>query len=299
MKNKTNRGYFYQRTRVNAGAMLFWAAVLMVLFVLYMRSAAVYFPNATSTGHPLTGEQLAADSHMVTIEQESEPFDCAAYGVTTPPMLRLDAVYRRGSYYRFKLIPEGVREAGIGYSAGVGSVRRLVTARNGKFTEPVENRIMFLTFGGIEYPAIVPANITPEAGALSQKVVLIELPLYIGHDLGLTDAAGTEVGNWCFDLRYLSVDDEGSDFALILIFSILFPLFTAYSLLCFFKPKLHPNYLLLAHWCPEPESVIRELDDQLAADGVYQEKKLIYTEKYIIRETLYSTHVMKNHTYRH
>ena len=151
----------------------------------------------------------------------------------------------------------------------------------------------------MEYPAIVPANIMPEAGALSQKVVLIELPLYIGHDLGTTGAAGTQVGNWCFDLRNLSVDDEGSDFALILIFSILFPLFAIYSLICFFQPKLHPNYLLLAHWSPDPEEVIAELDDQLAADGVYQEKKLIYTEKYIIRETLYSTHVMKNHTYRH
>ena len=63
--------------------------------------------------------------------------------------------------------------------------------------------------------------------------------------------------------------------------------------------QLHPNYLLLAHWSPDPAEVIAELDDQLAADGVYQEKKLIYTEKYIIRETLYSTHVMKNHTYRH
>jgi len=293
------KGYLYRRTKMNGCAMLFWAVVLLVLYVLYMSNAAVYFPNAVSRGHALMGDTLAADTRSLVIEPQEEAFDCVSYNVTTPPMLRLDETYRNGTYYRFKFIPDAVRETGIGYTRARDASRLLVMAdENGALPDVTENRIMLVTIGGMEYAAIVPMGYQLTAGALVQAAVFIELPLYIGHDLGLTDVAGETIGNWCLDLRGLSVDDERGDFALIIVFSILFPLFFIYALMCIIKPRLHINFILLSKFVPDLEATCRELDEEIAQEGVYKEGKLVYTEHYIIRETLYSTRVTKNHTFR-
>ncbi len=293
------KGYLYRRTRMNAIATLFWATALIVLYVMYMRGAAIYFPNAVSSGHALVEQTFAADTHALEIEPQSEPFDCAAYGVTTPPMLRLDEVYRSGMYYRFKFIPDAVRETGIGYTAATDGSRLLVEQNaDGSYPESVENRIMVVTIGENEYAAIVPTYIDPEAGIPVQKAVFIELPMYIGHDLGLTAEAGGTLSNWCLDLRGIAVDDEGGDFALIIIFTLLFPAFFVYTLACVINPRLHINYVVLAHFAEDLDAVCRQIDAELAEDGVYKERKQVYTKRYILRETLYTTRVMKNHTYR-
>ena len=89
------RGYIYWKTRKNTVAMLFWAAVLMVLYILYLNSAFVYLINAHTSGFKLDTEDLLSNIKMLTIKQESEPFGTQEHFVTIPPDTQSRAVRGR------------------------------------------------------------------------------------------------------------------------------------------------------------------------------------------------------------
>lgn len=294
------KGYIYRKTRKNTIAMLFWAAVLMVLYFLYLNSAFVYLLNAHSSGYKLDTNDLISNVKMLTIKPESEPFNTQEYGVTIPPLIRRTELYEDGLKYRFKFTLESYEEVGLGYGLNNDKTLKILYGNPATKSLPPETlqKIALVKIGGVDFIALLPRNTTLKAGDTVTHAIFTDLPLYVGHDLGLTDYAGMDVASYVADLRYITVEDEYIDFILVIIFTILFPSFLAYSILCLFKPQLHPNYIRIAKF-GDVEKVCAEIDEEIDDESTYREKKQVFTKHYIIEETLYNTRVRKNHLLRH
>ena len=100
------------------------------------------------------------------------------------------------------------------------------------------------------------------------------------------------------DFRNISVESEGNDLIMLIIFSILFPLFFLYALGAFIFPRLHFNYIFASRY-GDPDELSAQIEHELEQEGVYKQSRQVYTETFIIRETLHSTRIMMNHLKRH
>lgn len=294
------KGYIYKRTRINTLAMMFWAVLLLVLYALYAVSAFIYVPNAYSSGYRLDTADLLSRITMLEIEPQSEPFPTQKYNVTLPPLITRSELYVDGLKYRFKLTVESYEEAGIGY--GLYEDKTLQILYGNAPTKMVPpgavQKVGIITIDGVRFIALLPREMTIKSGDTVSGVIFAKLPLYVGHDLGLTDSAGGEVASYCADLRGIVVEDEYVDFFLMILFSILFPAFFAYCVACLINPRIHPNYLRISKF-GDVDKVCAEIDSELGEESTYKEKRSIYTKHYIIEHTLYNTRVRKNHLLRH
>lgn len=295
------KGYLRSRTRRNAALALFWAALFMVIYVFYVRSAAMYVKNTTTNGVELDTAELLAAVKPVTIEPQTEHWVYGA-GDTIPESLLIDNVYRDSrDYYRFIVSVEEVELYDIGYYVSSSdSLLRFFRGDEAAFERQgeIEQQLAVVTVGGQRFASLIPYGWTPEAGRLADCAVFTKLPAYVFWDLGLTDSAGTEVADYMLDFRNIPVESEGNDLIMLVIFSILFPLFFLYALLSFIFPRLHFNYLLASRY-GDPDELSREIDRELTQDGVYKQSRQVYTETFILRETLHSTRIMMNHLKRH
>ncbi|MDR1116914.1 MAG: hypothetical protein LBL09_01530 [Oscillospiraceae bacterium] len=301
LKLKINRGYIYGLTRKNVFMLLFWALLLFGLYCWYMSSAGVYFLNAFTSGYTLDSGRLWDDAKLLEITEQTEYFNTGEYGVTLPPMLRLDEVYRDGNKYRFKVEVESYRELGIAYSAPLDAIlaaSRYDPARGDVAPPDAVQKVAMVTIDGKNVVALMPVGETLTPGETVLYACFSELPLYIGHDMGVDgEAVGMEVASYCLELRYLKVDDEITDFFLVIVFSIIFPLFLLYTVLCFVKPQLHPNYLRI-HKFGEINKICAEIDEEIKDNGAYKEGRSVYTKQYIIYHSLHATKVTMNHKAR-
>jgi len=280
--------------------MTVWAVLLFALYVLYAVSAFIYVPNAHTSGFRLDTSDLLSKINMLNIEPQSEPFPTQDYSVAIPPLITLSELYVDGLKYRFKLTVENYQEVGIGYGLNEDKSLRILYGNPESKLVPQDavQKVAIITIDGVRFAALVPRNMEIKSGDTVTNVVFGKLPLYIGYDLGMTEYANTEVASYCADFRGIVVEDENVDFVLMIIFTLLFPGFLAYSIACFFNPRIHPNYLRIGKF-GDIEKVCAEIDEEINDESNYWEKKALYTKHYIIEHTLYNTRVRKNHLLRH
>lgn len=294
------RGYIYNKTRKNTIAMLFWAVLLLVLYILYVSDAYIYLLNAHTSGHDLDAANLRSNIRMLTIKPQTEAFNTRDHLVVVPPFLRIDELYVEGANYRFQFTVESIEDAGFGYGLNEDKTLKILYGHPNSHSYPPETifKVGFMSIEGVRYVALLPIDVNLQAGETVKGAVFSELPLYIGHDLGLTGYADIDVPSYIIDLRGLTVEDEDVDFGLVIFFSILFPGFLIYGILCLIKPRIHPNYIRISKF-GDIDKVCSEIDEEILDESTYKEKKKVYTKHYIIEETLYSTRVSKNHLLRH
>lgn len=294
------RGYIFRKTRKNTIAMLFWAVVFIVFYILYLSSALVYLVNAHSSGYKLNTTNLLSNVNMLTIKPQSDPFETQELGVTLPPFIRRTELYEEGLKYRFKFTLESYEELGLGYGLNDDKTLKMLYGNPETKSMPPDTvqKIALIKIQGVNFVALLPRETELKAGDTVTHAIFTDLPLYVGHDIGLTDHAGIEVASYIADLRHLTVEDENMDFILVILFTLLFPSFLVYSVLCLFKPQIHPNYIRIAKF-GDIEKVCAEIDKEIDDESTYREKKQIFTKHYIIEETLYNTRVRKNHLLRH
>lgn len=292
-------GVIHRKTKKNTLAMMAWAILAFVLYLWYMSTAYVYLINAYANGKPLDIGKMLSATTVLTIKPQEEAFPTSQYNVTTPPFLQLSELYMDGARYRFKVEIQTYEEVGLGYGlAQDKSLKLYYNSPKSKLVSPdAIQKVAFVTIGGERFVALLPRDASVQAGDVVSRVVFSQLPWYLGHDLGLTDYAGIETRNYICDLRGIVVEDETTDFALIFVFSILFPAFLAYAILCLINPNFHPNYLRIAKF-GDVETVCKEIDAEYDDPSNTREKRKLYTKHYIIEQTLYSTKVMKNHKLR-
>lgn len=296
-----NKGYIFQKTRKNSIAMLAWASVLFVLYLMYVVSAFIYIPNAYSSGYSLDTADLFSKIETVTIEKKTEPFPTSEYGVTIPPCIRRYELYEDGLKYRFKYTIESYKDVGIGYNLNEDKSLHILygTPKTGLVPPTALQKVGLITMGGVNFVALLPRATEIKAGDIVEYAIFTELPMYIGHDLGLTEYAGIEVSTYVADLRNLVVEDETTDFVLIVFFTLIFPTFLAYCILCLINPKkFHTNYMRIAKF-GDIDIICAQIDVELTEKTAYKEKRSIYTTHYIIEQTWYTTKVRKNHLLRH
>lgn len=295
------QGYIFKRTRKNTYAMMFWAVLLFAFYALYMSSAFIYFINAYCSGYRLdTADLLSKNGDMQTIEAQEDPFPTSEYSVTIPPCIVRTILYEDGLKYRFQLTIEDYQEAGIGYGFAEDKTLSILYGNPDSKRLPPEARqkIAFVTIGGVRFIALLSADAEVKNGDVIPYALFTKAEKYVLHDLGLTEYAGTQVAPYVADLRNLIVDDETTDFLLVILFTLIFPTFLAYSILCLVNPKFHPNYLRIAKF-GKIDEVCSEIDVEIHDESTYKEKRSIYTKHYIIEQTLYNTKVRKNHLLRH
>ncbi len=295
-------GYLARRTRKNAFLMLFWAVLFFVVYIFYVRSAAIYVKNAMTDGVELDASALLAAVEPTAVAEQTAPFDYDSFGATVPESLNIDKIYKQGDYYRFMAPIEKVEYTDIGYYLSDSNILRIFRGDDAGFERQGEivQRLAMVTIEGQKFVSLIPYGATINEGSLATCAVFSEqvAEAYAFWDIGLTEHAGSEVANFLLDLRDIPVESEGNDLIMLVIFSILFPLFLIYALLAFIFPRLHMNYLLTSRsW--DPDEVSAQIEYELQQEGVRKQSRQIYTENFIIKETLHSTRIMKNHLKRH
>lgn len=294
-------GYLSRRTRKNSILMLFWATLFLVVYILYVNSAAMYVKNAVTDGVELDTSALLASIEQVEIAPQTDHFDYRMAGDTIPQSLMIETVYRNADdYYRFLVPVESVETFGIGYYLSDSEFLTFFRGDDAAFERQgsIAQQLAVVTVDGQEFAAILPYGWMPEEGSLAPCGVFTMLPAYIYWDLGLTDYAGGTVANYVLDFRDIAVESEGNDFIMLIIFSIIFPLFFIYALAAAIFPRLHINYLLASRY-GDPDELSAQIDYELQQEGVYKQSRQVYTENFILRETFHSTRIMKNHLKRH
>ena len=296
------KGYLSSRTRKNALLILFWATLFMVIYVFYVRSAAMYVKNATSDGVELDTAQLFSKIEQVEIEPQEQHFNYDVSGDSIPQSLYIESVYRDSNdYYRFMVTVEKVELYDIGYYVSDGDeLLRFFRGDEAAFQRQgsIKQQLAVVTVGGQRFASLLPYGWVPQEGMLADHAVFTGLPAYVYWDLGLTDSAGTSVANYLLDFRNISVESEDNDVAMLVIFSILFPLFFLYALASFIFPRLHFNYLFASRY-GDTDELSQQIDYELKQEGVYKQSRQVYTETFILKETLHSTRIMMNHLKRH
>jgi len=301
-KQKPHHGYIYQRTRKNIKVSLIWAGVLFAFYLWYMFSAFIYFPNAHATGYRLDKADLLSASSMLPIEPVTQPFDNEGYLQTVPSYILKDELYKDGLKYRFKFTVESYTDTGLKYT--VDNETGVFSLIGGGFGSDktdafIYQKIGMFTIDGKQVVGLLPSSAEINPGDVIDHAVFINLPIYAGNDLGLTEYAGTEVASYCVDLRGLEVEDESNDFILVIVATLLFPTYLGYYIVCLFLPRIHTNYLRIARFTPDVDKVCREIDDEVKEDSTYMEGKSLYTKHYIIELSAQHTKVLKNHMLRH
>lgn len=304
MKNifsQPQSGYLARRTRKNACFMLFWAILFFVIYILYVNSAVLYVKNAATDGVELKADELLAAVDQVKIAEQTAHFDYDAIGEGVPQSHYIEQVFiQSNDYYRFFVEVEAVEAFDIGYYLSDSEVLRFFRGDEAAFERQGEivQQLAVVTVAGQDFAALIPYGWVPEVGKLADCAVFLRLPAYVGWDLGLTDYAGSEVANYLLDFRNIPVESEGNDLIMIVVFSILFPLFLLYAIAALVFPRLHINYLLASRY-GEPDELSAQIDYELTLDGVYKQSRQVYTENFILRETFHTTRIMKNHLKRH
>ncbi len=295
-----NSGYIFKKTRKNTIATMVWAVLLFIFYLWYMITSFVYLPNAYSSGYKFDANDFLSSVDTLTIKAQDEPFPTSLYNVTVPPFFRKSELYFDGLKYKFKLTITDYKEVGLGYKFAEDLTFDIMFGNETtKILHPSAlQKVALINIGGKNVVALLPTSTSIKDGDVVSRVLFTELPWYIGHDLGLTEYTGTEVVNYVADLRGITVEDETTDFILMILFTFIFPVFLAYSILCLINPKFHFNYIRIAKF-GDVEQVCKEIDEEITQESVYKEKKTVYTPHYIIEETLYSTKVRKNHMLRH
>jgi hypothetical protein len=301
-KQTLHHGYIYQQTRKNIRVSLIFASAFFAFYIWYMFSALIYLPNAYASGYTLNKADLLSSSSMLPIEPQTAPFDNEAYGQTVPAFITKKELYMDGLKYRFKFTVEDYTDTGLKYTVdNETGVFSLIGAGfgNDQAGAQIYQKLGMFTIDGKQVVGLLPSSARISAGDVIDHAVFIDLPIYAGHDLGLTEYAGTEVASYCLDLRGLEVEDESNDFILVIVATLLFPTYLGYYIVCLFKPRIHTNYLRIAKFAPDIEKVCYEIDDEVKEDSAYMEGKSLYTTHYIIQFTAQHTKVLKNHMLRH
>ena len=187
--------------------------------------------------------------------------------------------------YRFKFTLESYEEIGLGYGLNEDKTLKILYGNPTTKMLPPDalQKTALIKIQDVNFVALLPRDTKLNAGDIVTHAIFTPLPLYVGHDLGLTDHAGIEVASYIADLRYLTVEDEYMDFILVILFTLLFPSFLAYGIVCLFKPLIHPNYIRIAKF-GDVEKVCAEIDCEINDESTYREKKKVYTKHYIIEE---------------
>lgn len=294
-------GYLKKRTRFNSCVLLFWAVLFFTVYLLYARTAMFYAKNASTDGVELDTAALAADSGSLVVPHSDDHFDYDSAGVTIPESLLIEQVYRQGDHYRFLVPVEKVEMTDVGYYLAESSeTLRFFEGDDAAFERQGEivQRLGVVTVGGVKYATLLSYGSEIHDGDLVPCGVFTSMPAYVPIDLGTAGFEGETISAYLLDFRDIPVEAEGNELIMLIIFSIIFPLFLLYALLCLIFPRLHMNYILLSRE-NDPDELSAILESEMAQDGVYKQGRQVYTEHYIIKETLHSTKVFKNHLNRH
>lgn len=294
-------GYLKKRTRFNSCVLLFWAVLFFTVYVLYARTAMFYAKNASTDGVELDTAALAANSGSVVVPRSDAHFDYDSSGATIPESLLLEQVYRQGDYYRFLVPVEKVEMTDVGYYLAESSeTLRFFQGDDAAFERQGEilQRLGVVTVDGVKYAALMTYGSEMHDGDLVPCGVFSAMPTYVPVDLGVAGFEGETLSAYLLDFRDIPVEAEGNELIMLIIFSIIFPLFLLYALLCLIFPRLHMNYVLLSRE-NDPDELSAVLEHEMDQEGVYKQGRQVYTEHYIIKETLHSTKVFKNHLNRH
>lgn len=294
-------GYLKKRTRFNSCVLLFWAILFFTVYVLYARTAMFYAKNASTDGVELDTAALAASSGSVVVPHSEDHFDYDGTGTTIPESLLLEQVYRQGDYYRFLVPVEKVEMTDVGYYLSESAeTLRFFRGDDAAFERQGEilQRLGVVTVDGTKYAALLPYGSEIHDGDLVPCGVFSAMPAYVPFDLGAVGFEGETLSSYLLDFRDIPVEAEGNELIMLIVFSIIFPLFLLYALLCLVFPRLHMNYVLLSR-SDDPDELSAILENEMAQEGVYKQGRQVYTEHYIIKETLHSTKVFKNHLNRH
>lgn len=302
-------GYLKKRTRFNSCVLLFWAVLFFTVYLLYARTAMFYAKNAATDGVELDPAALAAASAetlggLWVVDEpmgERGTWDYENWGVTIPESLLIDQVYRQGDYYRFLVPIEKVEMTNYGYYLSESyETLRIFEGDDAAFERQGEivQRLGVATVGGVKYATLLPYGAEIHDGELVPCGVFTYLMSNYSVDLAAAGYTGETISPYLLDFRDIPVEAEGNDLIMLIIFSIIFPIFLLYALLCLVFPRLHMNYVLLSR-SDDPDELSAILMSEMAQDGVYKQGRQVYTEHYIIKETLHSTKVFKNHLNRH
>lgn len=294
-------GYLKKRTRFNSCVLLFWAIIFFAVYVLYARTAIFYAKNAVTDGAELVLGALAADSGSVTVPTSDDHFDYDGSGATIPESLLIEQVYRQGDYYRFLVPVENVEMTDVGYYLSESaSTLRLFRGDDAAFERQgdISQRLALVTVGGVKYASLMTYGSEIRDGDLVPCGVFSSIPAYVLWDLGAIGYEGETLSAYLLDFRDIPVEAEGNDLVMLIVFSVIFPLFLLYAILCLVFPRLHMNYVLLSR-ADDPDELSAVLEQEMDREGVYKQGRQVYTEHYIIKETLHSTKVFKNHLNRH
>ncbi len=294
-------GYLKKRTRFNSCVLLFWAVVFFTVYILYAKSAFFYAKNAATDGVELDTAALAANSGSVVVPHSDAHFDYDSSGVSIPESLVLEQVYRQGDYYRFLVPIEKVEMTNYGYYLSESyETLRIFEGDEAAFERQGEivQRLGVATVGGVKYAMLLPYGAEIHDGELVPCGVFHGLDSNYFIDLAAAGYTGETISTYLLDFRDIPVEAEGNDLIMLIIFSIIFPIFLLYALLCLVFPRLHMNYVLLSRE-NDPDELSAVLEHEMDQEGVYKQGRQVYTEHYIIKETLHSTKVFKNHLNRH
>ncbi len=294
-------GYLKKRTRFNAAVMLFWAVTFFAVYVLYAKTAIFYAKNAATDGVTLDVAALTSEMGAVEVAKQEKAFDYDSVGQGIPESIMLEQVYRQGDYYRFLVPVDSFEMTDVGYYLSeTGSNLRMFRGGDSDFQRQgeIKQRLGIVTVGGRQFAALIPYGSELRAGELIPCGVFSTLPAYVLWDLGAVGFDGEEISTYLLDFRDIPVESEGNEMIMLVIFSIIFPLFLLYAVACFIFPRLHMNYILLSRE-DDPDELSKVLEYEMAQEGVYKQSRQVYTEHYIIKETLHSTKVYKNHLNRH
>lgn len=302
-------GYLKKRTRFNSCVLLFWAILFFVVYILYARTAMFYAKNAATDGVELDTAALASDGPLdspatIVVDEpmgEIGTWDYINMGVSIPESLVLEQVYRQGDYYRFLVPIEKVEMTNYGYYLSESyETLRIFEGDEAAFERQGEivQRLGVATVGGVKYAMLLPYGAEIHDGELVPCGVFHGLDSNYFIDLAAAGYTGETISTYLLDFRDIPVEAEGNDLIMLIIFSIIFPIFLLYALLCLIFPRLHMNYVLLSRE-NDPDELSAVLEHEMDQKGVYKQGRQVYTEHYIIKETLHSTKVFKNHLNRH
>ena len=271
--------------------MIFSAVALFCLYCMYMRGGYIFFANSVVSGYELDTGHLFEKVGLLTVQSRQEEYPTGENLESPPVFMSLSNLYTDQGKYRFKVPIDSYNEVGIcyGVSGDMCYSLQFYDVNEGIAPDAVM-KIALTEIGGKNIVMLLPTGKSYSPGDEISHMYLSKLPDYVLHDLGYAGFEGMDVLGFAIDLRDIMVEDENTDFLMVIIFSLVFPAFLLYALACFIKPQVHPNYIQMS-WQGDIAKICGEVDREIRAPDVYREKKDVYTENYVIRHSMYMTTV--------
>ncbi|MDL2288796.1 hypothetical protein LJC32_05400 [Oscillospiraceae bacterium OttesenSCG-928-F05] len=330
-----DQGLFLKSVKKNANVLLVIASAVFLFYLWYAIGALPYLLGAFSSGVPVDTEKLFAASEPIvlsadmdvpfraledwetpaqykrlvsvnsagvaTYETQAEPF-VEGYVAERPPRLYPREVFFDGLRYRFTMTIEDVKELGVGYymDADTYALYRVEgPPLAAAYPEGTVQRAVLLTVEGRQMLALLHTGLTYAPGDTITHAVFAQVPPYLLYDIkDLPELQGMAVLGLELDQRSLPVNDEGMDFILWILATLLLPAFFVYGILCRVDLRKHPSYRLLNRQT-DAETCIREMDEELPLEGTYEENGAVYMKTWILEPGFFITRVKRNHMLRH